>query len=58
VKVGAKISGLSSSLTADAVVRLRDRVVRDEEQWIERLRRRRSELRDGGQAQADDQRRT
>jgi hypothetical protein len=32
--------------------------VRDEEQWIERLRRRRSELRDGGQAQAGDQRRT
>jgi hypothetical protein len=58
MKVGVKISGLSSSLTADAVVRLRDRVVRDEEQWIERLRRRRTELRDGRQAPAADQRRS
>jgi hypothetical protein len=58
MKVGAKISGLSSSLSADAVVRLRDRVVRDEEQWFERLRRRRSELRDDRRAPADDQRRT
>ena len=58
MKVGAKISGLSSSLTADAVVRLRDRVVRDEEQWIEWLRRRRTELRDGRQAPTAYQRRS
>jgi hypothetical protein len=58
VKVGVKISGLSSSLSADAVVRLRDRVVRDEEQWVERLRRRRAELRDDRRAPADDQRRS
>lgn len=56
MKVGVKISGLSSSLTADAVVRLRDRVVREEEQWLERLRRRRAELRDGRQTTADKRR--
>lgn len=58
MKVGVRISGISSRLTADAVVRLRDRVVREEEQWLERLRRRRSELRDGRQAPAADQRRS
>jgi hypothetical protein len=58
MKVGVKISGLSSSLSADAVVRLRDRVAREEEQWIERLRRRRTELRDDRRTPAADQRRT
>ena len=38
MKVGVKISGISSSLTADAVVALSDRIEREEERWLERLR--------------------
>jgi hypothetical protein len=38
MKVGVKISGLASSLAADAVVQLRGRIEREEELWLDRMR--------------------
>jgi hypothetical protein len=57
VKVGVSIGGIASSLAADAVVRLRDRIEREEE--LERLRRarRRNELQSEGRTSEEPGRR-
>jgi hypothetical protein len=46
MKVGVKVSGIASSLAADAVVRLRDRIEREEELIRPRRDRRRAEWRE------------
>jgi hypothetical protein len=38
MKAGVKVSGISSSLAADAVIALRDRIERERELWPDRMR--------------------